>query len=203
MATGKSTLSSDERAADRGVGSNELDGGRVILGTPGTAETTGIGTPATGSSVTGIPSGSTGAVPSDASYISSGARILGGESESGNFEGPGPEVMAAGTLTGDEVVNPAGETLGKIESIMLDVRSGRIAYAVLSFGGFLGIGDKLFAVPWQALQLDAENKCFVLDVDKEMLDSAPGFDKDHWPSMADPQWAELVHSHYGSRPYWE
>jgi hypothetical protein len=74
---------------------------------------------------------------------------------------------------------------------------------VLSFGGFLGIGDKLFAIPWQALQLDPDNKCFVLDVDKEMLDNAPGFDKDHWPSMADPQWAELVHSHHESRPYWE
>jgi hypothetical protein len=74
---------------------------------------------------------------------------------------------------------------------------------VLSFGGFLGVGDKLFAVPWRALKLDTDNKCFILDVDKDRLRDAPGFDKDHWPSMADTQWASKVHSYYGTRPYWE
>src|SRR5919197_705965 len=128
-----------------------------------------------------------------------GARIVGGE----RGEGPGPYVMAADTLEGDDVVSAQGEDLGNIKSIMIDVPSGRVAYAVLSSGGFLGIGDKLFAIPWNALTLDADNKCFVLNVDKERLKNAPGFDKDHWPSMADQRWATEVHSYYQTRPYWE
>jgi sporulation protein YlmC with PRC-barrel domain len=128
-----------------------------------------------------------------------GARIIGGE----RGEGPGPYVMAADTLEGDDVVNAQGEDLGVIKSIMIDVPSGRVAYAVLSSGGFLGIGDKLFAIPWHALTLDADNKCFVLNIDKERLKNAPGFDKDHWPSMADQRWATEVHSYYQTRPYWE
>src|SRR5262245_7886365 len=118
-------------------------------------------------------------------------------------KGPGPEVMAASTLTGNDVVNPQGENLGDIKAIMLDVPSGRIAYAVLSFGGFLGAGDKLFAVPWSALTLDTDNKCFLLGVDKELLKDAPGFDKDHWPSMGDTQWATSGNRYYGADPYWE
>lgn len=123
-----------------------------------------------------------------------------GSTRSGS--GPGPQVMAADTLTGDEVVNAAGESLGEINHIMLDVPSGRIAYAVLSFGGFLGMGDKLFAIPWSALTLDTEQNHFVLNVDKERLKGAPGFDKDHWPSMAQEQWAAEVHRFYGANPYW-
>jgi sporulation protein YlmC with PRC-barrel domain len=128
-----------------------------------------------------------------------GARIIGGE----RGEGPGPYVMAADTLEGDDVVNAQGEKLGEIKSIMIDVPSGRVAYAVLSSGGFLGIGEKLFAIPWSALTLDADNKCFILNIDKERLKNAPGFDKDHWPSMADQRWATEVHSYYQRRPYWE
>ncbi len=131
-----------------------------------------------------------------------GAAIVGGETRPGN-EGPGPRIMASSTLEGDDVVNAHGETLGELEEIMLDVTTGRIAYAVLSTGGFLGLGDKLFAIPWGALTMDPENKCFILDVDKERLQQAPGFDKDHWPSMADQTWATQVHSYYGIRPYWE
>ncbi len=101
--------------------------------------------------------------------------------------------MDAATLDGDNVVNSAGEDIGKIEAIMLDVAAGRIAYAVLSFGGFFGIGSKLFAIPWSALTLDAAEKRFLLDISKERLESAPGFDKDHWPAMADRRWATEVH----------
>jgi sporulation protein YlmC with PRC-barrel domain len=90
-----------------------------------------------------------------------GARIIGGE----RGEGPGPYVMEADTLEGNDVVNAQGEKLGDIKSIMIDVPSGRVAYAVLSSGGFLGIGDKLFAIPWRALTLDADNKCFILNID--------------------------------------
>ena len=132
---------------------------------------------------------------------SGGAEIIGKGAQTA--EGPGPQVMDADTLIGDSVANGSGEDLGKIEAIMLDVTSGRIAYAVLSFGGFLGMGDKLFAIPWSALTLDTDNKCFVLDVPKEQLENAPGFDKDHWPSMADPTWANDVHRYYNARPYWD
>jgi sporulation protein YlmC with PRC-barrel domain len=131
---------------------------------------------------------------------SGGARVVGGR---GNLSGPGPGVMAADTLQGDKVVNRQGESLGEIEDIMLDVPSGRIAYAVLSFGGVMGIGDKLFAIPWDALTLDADQHCFVLDIDQERLRNAPGFDKDHWPAMADRMWGEQVYSYYNVRPYWE
>ena len=116
--------------------------------------------------------------------------------------GPGPDIMDSDTQRGDAVVNAAGEDLGKIEAIMLDVQSGRIAYAVLSFGGFLGIGSKLFAIPWGALTLDAVEKRFVLDISREKLENAEGFDKDHWPSMADSDWATRVHEYYNVRPYW-
>ena len=83
---------------------------------------------------------------------------------------------------------------------MLDMRSGNVGYAVLSFGGFLGVGEKLFAVPWNALKLDTEHKRFVLKVPKDQLKDAPGFDKDHWPDMADPSWVKGIHSYYGTRP---
>lgn len=129
-----------------------------------------------------------------------GARIIGGEP---NFSGPGPQVMAADSLQGDRVVNTRGEVLGDILDIMIDVPSGRVAYVVLSFGGVMGIGDKLFAIPWSALTLDADRKCFVLDIELERLKRAPGFDRHHWPSMADPGWASQVHSFYEQRPYWE
>ena len=111
--------------------------------------------------------------------------------------------MDADTLIGDNVVNAAGEDLGEIKAIMLDVESGRVAYAVLSFGGFLGMGNKLFAIPWSALTLDADEKRFILDIAKDRLDNAPGFDKDHWPSMADASWARKLHEYYDVRPYWD
>ncbi len=131
----------------------------------------------------------------------SGARII--PSDHHETSGPGPQVMDAATLQGDKVVNSAGDDLGKIEAIMLDVTSGRIAYAVLSFGGFLGMGTKLFALPWEALTLDALEKRFVLDVSKEKLENAEGFDKDHWPLMADPTWASKLYAYYDITPYWE
>ncbi len=113
-----------------------------------------------------------------------------------NNQGPGPEVMGASSLIGDEVVNQMEEDLGDIEEIMLDMKTGNVAYAVLSFGGFMGMGDKLFAVPWNALKLDTVNKRFVFNVDKARLESAPGFDKDDWPDMSDPTWQDQVNTFY-------
>jgi sporulation protein YlmC with PRC-barrel domain len=113
--------------------------------------------------------------------------------------GPGPRLMGADTLIGNDVYNRADEDLGDIKEIMLDVASGKVSYAVLSFGSFLGLGEKLFAVPWDALTLDTANKRFILDIDKARLENAPGFDKDDWPDMADETWAKSVHSYYGSQ----
>lgn len=112
-------------------------------------------------------------------------------------------VMAASTLNGDSVRNAAGEDLGNVDEIMIDIPSGRIAYAVLSFGGVLGLGNKLFALPWSALQVDEDEKCFILNVDKATLESAPGFDKSNWPDLADTAFRSQVFRHYGAEPYWE
>lgn len=112
--------------------------------------------------------------------------------------GPGPALMGANTLIGNDVYNRKEEELGNIKEIMLDTHSGNIRYAVLSSGGFLGIGDKLFAVPWSALTLDTENRRFMLNVEADRLKNAPGFDKDQWPNMADPSWEQSIHSYYGT-----
>jgi len=113
------------------------------------------------------------------------------------------KVMSASALTRDKVKNLAGETLGDIEDFVIDVETGRIAYSVLKFGGKLGLGNKLFAIPWQAMTLDSEKECFLLDVKKETLQNAPGFDKDKWPDMSDQRWGAGVHTHYGVTPYWQ
>ena len=112
--------------------------------------------------------------------------------------GPGPALMGADTLLGNDVYNKDGEDLGDIKEFMIDMASGKVSYAVLSFGGLLGMGDKLFAVPWAALTLDTANKRFTLDVLEETLKDAPGFHKDHWPSMSDRTWASGVHKFYGT-----
>jgi len=111
-------------------------------------------------------------------------------------------VLLADTLTGEKVVNRQKEDLGQIEHLMIDMEKGRVAYAVLSFGGFLGMGDKLFAIPWSALAIDTGQKQFILDVDRKALERAPGFDKDHWPNMADRAWGAEVFTYYGAKPYW-
>lgn len=116
-------------------------------------------------------------------------------------QGPGPKLMGADTLIGNDVYNLNDEDLGDIKEIMLDVSTGNIEYAVLSFGSFLGMGEKLFAVPWSALKLDTINKRFTLDVSKERLKNAPGFDKDDWPDLADQTLANDLHSYYGTKPY--
>ncbi|HLY16345.1 MAG TPA: PRC-barrel domain-containing protein [Bryobacteraceae bacterium] len=112
-------------------------------------------------------------------------------------------ILSASTLKGDKVRNTAGESLGKVDEIMIDIPSGRVAYAVLSFGGVLGMGNKLFAVPWSAMRVDEDEHNFVLNVDKRTLEAAPGFDKDNWPDMADTTWASQIYSYYGASPYWE
>ncbi len=106
------------------------------------------------------------------------------------------KVLSASTLIGDPIENPQGEKLGKLEEIMLDLQSGRIAYAVLSFGGFLGMGEKLFAIPWQKLHIDELRKCIILNANKQQFKDMPGFDKSHWPDMADPSWQSQISNFY-------
>lgn len=139
------------------------------------------------------------ASPHDSPHI--GARIVGKGSQTA--AGPGPDLMGASTLVGDNVFSSDNEEIGKIKEIMLEVESGHIVYAVMSCGGFLGLGDKLLALPWPALTLDTTHKCFVLNVSAEKVKQAPGFDKDHWPAMADIGWATTLHEYYGTRAHWE
>jgi sporulation protein YlmC with PRC-barrel domain len=115
---------------------------------------------------------------------------------SSHGDSPGSVAISASTLIGTDVFNHKGEDLGNIKDIMLDTDSGNVRYAVLSTGGFLGMGDKLFAVPWSALTLDTVNQRFLLDVEPERFTNAPGFDKDHWPNMADASWAQSIHSYW-------
>ena len=117
--------------------------------------------------------------------------------KSNTNNGPVPPLLGANTLIGDNVYNHEGEAIGDIKEIVLDMLSGKVRYAVLSFGGFFGIGEKLFAVPWAALTLDAENKQFLLKIEKDILKNAPGFDKENWPNMADQAWTKKIHSYYG------
>ena len=109
--------------------------------------------------------------------------------------------LGADTLVGNQVYNYDDDKLGDIKEIVLDMGTGNVGYAVLSFGGFLGMGEKLFAVPWNALKFDTKNKRFTLNVAKDRLTEAPGFDRNHWPNMADQSWAGEIHSFYGTRPY--
>ena len=113
-----------------------------------------------------------------------------------------PLALSASTLIGDKVFNYQDEDIGKVEEIMIDIHTGRVAYVVISFGGLLGIGNKLFAVPWAALRVDTDRKCFVMDADKERLQNAPGFDKNNWPETPNGQWYHDVYQYYKQDPYW-
>ena len=108
-----------------------------------------------------------------------------------------PQALSVSTLLGNQVVDQAGHEVGRIHELMVDPRNGRVTYAVLSFGGLLGVGEKLFAVPWVSLELDPEEDRFVLDVDRERLKDAPGFDKDDWPNMSSTYWGTDVPKFYG------
>ncbi len=109
--------------------------------------------------------------------------------------------LSASTLKGDRVVNRAGEDLGQVEDFMIDLKNGRIAYAVLSFGGFLGMGNRLFAIPWQALKLELYEHAFILDIDREVLENAEGFEKGKWPLTCEE--LSRVYIYYGYQPYWK
>jgi len=111
-------------------------------------------------------------------------------------------VLSASTIAGDKVTNLEGQDLGKVEDIVIDLQSGRVAYAVLSFGsGFLQPG-KLFAIPWSSLLVDQHDKKLILNVPRETLETAEGFDSNHWPDMADPEFRNRTFGHYGAAGWW-
>lgn len=114
-----------------------------------------------------------------------------------------PHSLSASTLTGDKVRNPEGEQLGSLEEIVIDLDDGRVSYAVVATGGFLGLGNKFFAVPWDMLFVDTDNKEIVLDISKDALEGAPGFDQDDWPDTHDRTWVGDVYRYYGRTPYWD
>jgi len=113
-------------------------------------------------------------------------------------------IAGATSLTGGHVRNAAGEDLGRVEQIMLDLVSGRIAYGVVQVGGFLGIGAKLVVIPWSAFRIEEveQGPRLILDVDHKTLEEASGFDKDNWPDMTDAAFEQQTWQHYGQTPWW-
>ncbi len=111
--------------------------------------------------------------------------------------------VKASSIIGTKVVNPKAENLGDIKEIVIDPSTGRVAYVVVSFGGFLSMGEKLFAIPFSSFEYNLVNNEYVLHVPKERLETAPGFDPGHWPSMSDEKWNRDVYKYYGRSPYWE
>jgi sporulation protein YlmC with PRC-barrel domain len=112
------------------------------------------------------------------------------------------QVSRASKIIGTNVKNPNGDNLGDIKELVLDPESGQVVYAVVSFGGVLGVGDKLFAVPWKALHWTRDKEYYILDVDKNTLKKAPGFDKKHWPDSSSKwdQWREELNQFYHVNP---
>lgn len=100
------------------------------------------------------------------------------------------------TLVDLRVRNEAGDDLGHIKDVVIDLKGGKIDYALLAVGGFFDIGGKLFPIPWDAFEVAEDGRSFVLPVDKAALDDAPGFDRDVWPDMEDPEWSKTVHDFY-------
>lgn len=108
-------------------------------------------------------------------------------------------VFNAEDIVGTKVQNPQGENLGKVEAVMLSSEhpNWQVTYFILSFGGFLGIGDKLFAIPSSVFTWNEAKDCFIISVDKETLKESPGFDKNDWPDMSNPNWNSSIHKYYG------
>ncbi len=105
-------------------------------------------------------------------------------------------ILTATSIIGDKVVNKADEDIGRIKDIMMNIKDGKIQYLIIEFGGFLGLGEKLFAIPFVALKLNPKEQNFILDVEKTFLETAPGFNPEHWPETNSHYFD--VNSHWGS-----
>jgi sporulation protein YlmC with PRC-barrel domain len=110
--------------------------------------------------------------------------------------------VKASNILGSDVVDPKGDVLGGIKELVVDPSLGRVAYVVVSLSHFLCAGEKLFAIPFRAFRYDPAKSEYILDVSKERLAEAPGFEQDRWPSMSEETWNRDVHAYYESPPYW-
>ncbi|HEY8352933.1 MAG TPA: PRC-barrel domain-containing protein [Sphingomonadales bacterium] len=111
-------------------------------------------------------------------------------------------LISADKVEGTKVKNRAGEDLGTIDSIMIDKLSGRVAYAVMSFGGFLGMGERYHALPWSVLKYDTDMNGYVIDLDKETLKNAPTYERGEKVDWNDREWGQQIHDYYRVPPYW-
>lgn len=111
-----------------------------------------------------------------------------------------PGMLSTSTLSGDQIVDRDGDKLGTLKDLMIDLSDGHVAYAVLARGGFGGMGEKLFAVPWKMLEVDGENRRLVVNISGDVLDDSLGFDPDNWPSFTDEDWRADVDRHFGLVP---
>ena len=110
-------------------------------------------------------------------------------------------LISAGKVEGTVVFNPAGEKIGRIEDVMIDKLSGKVGYAVMSFGGFLGIGDNYYPLPWSMLKYDTRIGGYVVNLDKKALEGAPSYGTRERIDWDDEQWGRRVHDYYGIAPY--
>jgi hypothetical protein len=113
-----------------------------------------------------------------------------------------PRLISTAKIAGSNVENTKGEKLGHIEEIMIDKLTGRVDYAVLKYGSFLGLGGKLFALPWSVLRYDPQRDAYVVGIPDERLKNAPCFDAEAWPDMGDPIWGKGIYDYYGSTAEW-
>ena len=113
------------------------------------------------------------------------------------------DLISSDKVDGTAVYNREGEKLGSIHSVMIDKISGKVAYAVMSFGGFLGMGDSYHPLPWHVLTYDTGQGGYVVDLDQNKLEEAPTYATSETPNWSDRRWGQQVHDYYGSRPYWE
>ena len=111
-------------------------------------------------------------------------------------------LISSEKVTGTSVENTRGDSLGSIEEIMIDKISGKVAYAVLNYGSFLGMGGKLFALPWDILKYDTGRNAYVVGIPEGRLKGAPSYDAGTEPNWGDPQYAKDLHDYYGSKADW-
>jgi hypothetical protein len=111
-------------------------------------------------------------------------------------------LIASEKVQGTSVYNTAGEELGSIHDVMIDKLSGKVAYAIMSFGGFLGIGNQYHPLPWSILKYDTGKGGYVVHLDKNRLEGAPAYDVDQEPAWGDRDYETRIHDYYGVGPYW-
>jgi len=111
-------------------------------------------------------------------------------------------LIGAAKVDGTAVYNTAGDRLGDIHDIMIDKQTGRVAYAIMSFGGFLGMGEKYHPLPWNTLKYDTRQGGYVVGLTKEQLEGGPAYDEGDEPAWGDRDYEKRVHDYYGIPPYW-